>query len=84
MPTKMPEMPEVLAARDAYKEAERLAIEIRARARIRLGRASLEERTRMRKGQGDVARELGVVVEQVRRYEADWRKWQAEHPGEEP
>jgi hypothetical protein len=80
----MPEMPEVLAARDAYKEAELQAIDIRTRARVRLGRTSLQERTRLRKTQDDVAKELGVVVEQVRRYEADWRKWQAERPGEEP
>jgi DNA-binding transcriptional regulator YiaG len=78
------EMPEVLAARAAYKAAERQAIEIRRHARLRLGRAALEERKALDKTQQDVAKELGVGVEQVRRWETEWREWQRDHPGEEP
>jgi hypothetical protein len=77
-------MPEVLEARAAYKSAEQQAIEIRRRARVRLGRTCLEERTKLHKKQQDVAGELRVGVEQVRRWEAEWREWQREHPGEEP
>ena len=77
-------MPEVLEARAAYKQAEKDAVALRARARVRLGRTVLQERKRLNRGQKEVAEELGVVVEQVRRWETEWRKWELEHPGEEP
>lgn len=77
-------MPEVLEARAAYEQAQQDAIDLRTRARIRLGRTVLQERMRLKRGQKEVAVELGVVVEQVRRWETEWRKWQREHPGQEP
>lgn len=77
-------MPEVVAARDAYKAVEQQIVDLRTRARARLGCASLHERTALGKTQKDVADKLGVTVEQVRRYEATWRSWQREHPGEKP
>jgi DNA-binding transcriptional regulator YiaG len=77
-------MPEVLEARAAYKAAELEAIDIRYRARLRLGRACLQERRALHKTQQNVADELGVVVEQVRRWEAEWREWQRKHPDEGP
>jgi len=77
-------MPDVLEARSAYEQAQKDAIDLRARARLRLGRASLTERKRLHHSQQDVADTLGVVVEQVRRWESEWRKWEAAHPGQEP
>ena len=78
------DMPEVLEARAAYKAAELEAIDIRFRARVRLGRACLQGRKSLHKTQQQTADELGVVVEQVRRWEAEWREWQRERPHEEP
>jgi hypothetical protein len=77
-------MTETLEAQRDYKRADREAIALRTRARARLGRTVLLERKRQHKTQDDAARELGVVVEQVRRYEAEWRKWQEAHPDELP
>lgn len=77
-------MPEVEAARAAYEQAQLDAIELRRRARVLLGRASLQERTKLGKKQQAVATESKVVVEQVRRWEAEWREWERQHPGEEP
>jgi DNA-binding transcriptional regulator YiaG len=77
-------MPDVLEARSAYEQAQKDAIALRASARLRLGRASLRERTELHHSQQDVADTLGVVVEQVRRWETEWRKWQEAHPGQEP
>jgi len=80
-------MPEVLAAYGAYKDVvDRQVPDLRTRARARLGRTIHDHRTKrpVRTDQQTVAKELGIVVEQVRRYEAEWRKWQREHPGEEP
>lgn len=76
-------MPEVLAARDAYKQADIDALELRFRARARLGQAIAGERA---KGatQPQVAEELEVTVEQVRRYESAYKAWLKEHDGTEP
>jgi len=76
-------MPEVLQAQAAYKQAELDALKIRFRARATLGEAILAERKRTRATQSDVAKELGVVAEQVRRYEAACREWARKYP-EEP
>jgi hypothetical protein len=76
-------MPEVLAARDAYKQADLDALEMRFRARARLGQAVATERG---KGstQPEIAEQLEVTVEQVRRYEAAYRDWLKEHDGYGP
>ena len=79
-----PEMQEALAAQQKYKQVEIDVIAMRTRARAGLGRAVFEERARQGKTQDQAASELGVVVEQVRRYEREWRIWQREHPGESP
>lgn len=75
-------MPEVLAARDAYKQADLDALELRFRARARLGQAVARERD---KGatQPEIADELKVTVEQVRRYESAYKSWLKEY-GAEP
>jgi hypothetical protein len=57
---------------------------LRTRARARLGRTVLLERTEKGQTQDQAAAELGIVVEQIRRYEAEWRRWQKDHPGVEP
>ena len=72
-------MPEVTEAHRAYKQADEDALLMRARARARLGRAIAAERKKNRTTQNDVAAELGVVVEQVRRYEAAYRAWLKDH-----
>jgi hypothetical protein len=76
-------MPEVLEARDAYKQADLDALAMRFRARARLGQAVARERG---KGstQPEIAEQLEVTVEQVRRYEAAYREWLKEHDGTEP
>ena len=67
-------MPEVLEARRAYKQAEKDALAMRARARALLGLAVVRE---LEKGstQDQVAASLGVVTEQVRRYRQAYRDW---------
>jgi Homeodomain-like domain len=76
-------MPELLAERDAYKQADLDALAMRFRARARLGRGVARER---RKGatQPEIAEQLDVTVEQVRRYEAAYRLWLKENEGTEP
>lgn len=78
------DMPEVLAARDAYKKADQDALEMRARARARLGLAVETELRKPGQTQEDIARTLGVVAEQVRRYRQAYRDWLRDHPGEQP
>lgn len=75
-------MPEVADAYRAYKQADQDALLMRARARARLGRTVSEERKRNGTTQPAVADKLGVVPEQVRRYEAAYRAWLKEHPDE--
>lgn len=75
-------MPEVLEAHRAYKQADLDALKMRFRARARLGMAIYTERQKNRATQAEVAETLAVVPEQVRRYEAAYRQWQKEYPGE--
>ena len=74
-------MPEVLVAREAYKQAEKDALALRARARARLGHAVVLANQRGHSLE-HIARELDVATEQVRRYRQAYRDWQREHPGE--
>ncbi len=76
-------MPEVLEARRAYKQAEKDALAMRARARALLGMAVQRE---LDKGstQDQVAASLGVVTEQVRRYRQAYRDWLDDHNGQSP
>lgn len=74
-------MPEVLEAHQEYKRADQEALDLRFRARARLGLAILRERD---KGtpQEAIARRLDRTREQVRRYEQAYRDWQRDHPNE--
>lgn len=72
------EMPEVLEAKAEYKQADIDAARIRFRARARLGRAVARERAKG-KTQPEIAEQLEVVVEQVRRYEAAYKEWVAKY-----
>lgn len=76
-------MPEVLEAQRAYKQANRDALAMRARARAQLGQAVVRE---LDSGstQDQVASRLGVVTEQVRRYRQAYRDWLRDHNGEQP
>ena len=76
-------MPEVLEAHRAYKQADRDALAMRARARALLGLAVVRE---LEKGatQEQVAAGLGVVTEQVRRYRQAYRDWLRDHNGQSP
>ena len=73
------DMPEVLAAHRAYKQADADALAMRAKARARLGRAVAAELDKPGSTQGKVAAKLGVVPEQVRRYRQAYRDWLKEH-----
>jgi hypothetical protein len=76
-------MPEVLEAHRAYKKADADALLMRARARAQLGLAVETEY-----GRGttleDIARKLGVVGEQVRRYRQAYRDWLRDNDGQQP
>ena len=75
------DVPEVLEAREAYKQAEKDALALRARARIRLGQAVVVANERGHSLE-HIARQLEVATEQVRRYRQSYRDWQDAHPGE--
>ena len=74
-------MPEVLEAHKAYKQADVDALAMRARARAQLGLA-VERELEAGTTQEGIARKLGVVAEQVRRYRQAYRDWLRDHPGE--
>ena len=75
-------MAEVLVAHRAYKQADEDALAMRARARARLGLA-VERELEGDTTQEAVAKTLGVVAEQVRRYRQAYRDWLRDHPGEQ-
>jgi hypothetical protein len=75
------EVPEVLQARDAYRQAEADARLLRARARARLGR-EIDRANQRRVSLEAIARELGVALNQVLRYRETYRTWDRDHPGE--
>ena len=72
-------MPEVLAAHKAYKQADEDALAMRARARARLGLAVETELAKPGVTQEAIARHLGVVAEQVRRYRQAYSDWLRDH-----
>jgi FixJ family two-component response regulator len=76
-------MPEVLKAHAAYKQADKDALAMRARARARLGLAVVRE---LDSGatQKQIAQNLDVVEEQVRRYRQAYRDWLRDHQGQSP
>ena len=75
------DMPEVLEAHRAYKQADKDALAMRWRARALLGKAVVDE---VEKGSTleEIARKLDVVAEQVRRYRQAYRDWVDKHPGQ--
>jgi DNA-binding transcriptional regulator YiaG len=75
-------MTEVLEARREFDNARSQATETIARKRALLGRAMLRAREKGGESQATIARQLGVVTEQVRRYEQAYRDWLRDHPGE--
>jgi hypothetical protein len=74
-------MPEVLEAHRAYKKADADALVMRARARAYLGLSVEQEHARGTTLE-EIAKKLGVVTEQVRRYRQAYRDWCRDHPGE--
>lgn len=75
------EVPEVLEARDAYRQAEADARLLRARGRARLGR-EIDRANQRRVSLEAIARELDVALNQVLRYRETYRNWDRDHPGE--
>ena len=75
-------MPEVVEAHRQYKQADEEALKMKFRARARLGKTILDSRRATRATQDDVAALLGVVTQQVRRYEQAYRDWQKQYPDE--
>ena len=76
-------MTAVLQARRAFDDAREQASAMVARKRALLGLAMIRAREKGGESQASIARELGVVTEQVRRYEQAYRDWVRDHPGEE-
>jgi hypothetical protein len=77
------DVPAVAEAREAYKQAEKDALALRARARIRLGRAVVIANERDGHSLEHIARQLEVATEQVRRYRQAYRDWLRDHSDEE-
>jgi hypothetical protein len=77
-----PEMTASVEAYRAYKQADEDALKLRFRARASLGATILRERRELGATQDQAAEKLGVVTEQVRRYERAYRSWQKEYPDE--
>jgi len=75
------QVPEVLEAHTAYRQAEADARLLRARARARVGRLIDEANTERRVSLEAIARELGVALNQVLRYRDTFRNWDRDHPG---
>jgi len=75
-------MPEVVTAYATYKQADKDALKMRFRARARLGMAIAAERDQNSSTQPQVALKLGVGQAQIARYEAAYRQWLKEYPGE--
>lgn len=75
-------MTAVLQARQAFDDARAEATATIARKRALLGLAMIRAREKGGESQASIARALGVVTEQVRRYEAAYRDWCRDHPGE--
>jgi hypothetical protein len=75
------QVPEVLEAHTAYRQAEADARLLRARARARVGRLIDEANTERRVSLEAIARELGVALNQVLRYRETFRNWDRDHPG---
>jgi hypothetical protein len=79
-------MTPVVEARKAFEDARAEAKALVDRKRALLGRAMIQAREKGhgsdRESQDSIARKLGVVPEQVRRYEQAYRDWMKDHPGE--
>ena len=75
-------MPLAVEAQREYKQTDIETQKMRFRARARLGKVVLEERRAKGYTQDQAAEELGVVTEQVRRYERSYRDWLKEYPNE--
>jgi flagellar biosynthesis component FlhA len=75
------DVPEVLEARDAYRQADADARLLRARARAKLGR-KIDQANKDRGVSLDaLAKELEVALNQVLRYRDTYRNWDRDHPG---
>ena len=74
------EVPEVLEAHSAYRQAEADARLLRARARAQLGR-EIDEANKRGASLESIARQLGVALNQVLRYRETYRNWDRDHPG---
>ena len=75
-------MAEVLEAQRAYKQADKDALKMRFRARARLGLTIVNQLERPGETLVGIAKEMGVVDEQVRRYRQAYRDWVAKYPDE--
>lgn len=75
-------MTQVLEARQAFDDARTEASATIARKRALLGLAMIQAREKGGESQASIARAMGVVTEQVRRYEQAYRDWLRDHPGE--
>lgn len=77
-------MTEVLAERAAFDEARETARALVDKHRARLGRAMIRARDTGRESQATLGVKMGFKgTQQVRAYEAAYRDWLREHPGED-
>jgi predicted transcriptional regulator len=75
-------MPEVLEAHRAYKKTDADALLMRFRGRAQLGLAVVRQLEKPGATIVQIAGELGVTDEQVRRYRQAYRDWLRDHPDE--
>ena len=74
-------MTEVLAARAAYEQAQVDARLLVARAKAQLGLA-IHQAREQDTSQTDVMKALELSREQIRGFEAAYRNWPRDHPGQ--
>lgn len=75
-------MTQVVEARQAFDDARAEASATIARKRALLGLAMIRAREKGGESQASISRQLGIVTEQVRRYEQAYRDWVRDHPDE--
>lgn len=75
-------MTEVLEARKAFDDAREQAKAMVDRQRALLGLSMIQARKNGGESQTTIAAKMGIGPQQVRDYEAAYRKWAKEHKGE--
>lgn len=75
-------MTEVLEARKTFDDVRAEAKAMVDRARAALGLSMIQARKSGGESQMTIAKKMGIGPQQVRDYEAAYRAWADDHPGE--